>query len=61
MQFLFLFSFTHSTGLDTIGASEVAGEEFPYLGAGTALTPAEEAVAERAAARSAAFGAAAKW
>lgn len=43
------------------GIDKVIGSGYPHLGAGLPLTPAEEAVADRAAARSAAMAAAAKF
>lgn len=46
----------------TVNAQEdLIPSDKPYLGAGLPLTPAEEAVADRAAARSAAMAAAARF
>lgn len=44
--------------VDLIGVTNVIGEDFPHLGASVALTPAEEAVADRALMKTAALGAA---
>lgn len=46
---------------DDMGLGNVTGVGYPFLGAGLALTPAEEAMADRAAARSAAMAAAARF
>lgn len=44
--------------IDSIGVSNVIGEDFPNLGASVPLTPAEELAADHAFAKVAALGAA---
>lgn len=44
--------------VDSIGVTNVVGEDFPYLGSSVPLTPAEELAADHAFAKVAALGAA---
>lgn len=58
---IFIYFLKIKNNTDPLGITNVIGEDFPYLGASVALTPAEEAVANRAMLRSAAMGAAASF